>query len=310
MNPELSSADGSMLWQTIFISFAVLLILFELIRGWRFGLMRQLTRVCAVVAAYAAAIFGGQFLLPIARPFLRMPDSIIAILAGAVLALLVYSIISSLGVVLFKRTAQQESAPARLFNGVTGAAVGVFFGAFLVWLVVVGVRSVGSIADGQVQAQSESPSLNSNSTIQAVHTSLSPSPTAAERKAEQAPVMTALARLKNSIELGSVGEVVKQADIMPSKTYELLAQVGYLLGSPENAERFLEFPGARELSENPKILALRNDHEITDLIARGRLFDLLQNEKILDAANDPALIAEIRKFNLRQALDYALQTNK
>lgn len=306
MNGDFSTADGSMLWQIVFVSFAVLLILFELIRGWRFGLMRQLTRVCAVVVAYAAAIFGGRLLLPIARPFLRMPDSVTSILAGAVLALLVYSIISSLGVVFFKRTAQQESRPVRFFYGVTGAFVGLFFGAFLVWLVVVGVRSIGSIADGQVHAQAETQSPHA--TLQAVHANLAPSPTATEKKAEQAPVMAALARLKNSIELGSVGDVVKQADVTPAKTYEILGQVGYLLGSPENAERFLAFPGARELSENPKIVALRNDPEIIDLISRGRLFDLLQNEKILEAANDPALVEEIKKFNLGQALDYAMQS--
>ena len=291
-----------MLWQAVFVSFAIILILFEFMRGWRLGFMRQIVRVIAVVAAYAVAIFGGNLLLPIARPFLRMPDPVIAILAGAVLALLIFSIISSLGTILFKRTDQQGSSAARFFYGFSGATVGLFFGAFLVWLVVVGVRSLGAIADGQVHAQPATPP-------QGVHAVFSPSPDFTTKKEEPARLMALLARLKNSIELGSVGDVVKRTDVVPEKTYEALSKVGQLFSNPESAERFLDFPGARELGENPKIVALRNDPEIADLIARGRIFDLLQNDKILAAGNDPELVEEIKKFDLQRALDYATNSH-
>src|SRR5947207_7689172 len=53
------SVAGSPLWQAVFVSFAVLLILFEVVHGWRLGLVRQLVRVAALAAAYAAAFFGG-----------------------------------------------------------------------------------------------------------------------------------------------------------------------------------------------------------------------------------------------------------
>ena len=45
--------SGSSFWQIILLSAAIVLILFEVIRGWRLGLMRQLTRAVAIVAAYA-----------------------------------------------------------------------------------------------------------------------------------------------------------------------------------------------------------------------------------------------------------------
>ncbi len=240
MNPPLEQAAGSMLWQTVFVSFGIILILFEVIRGWRFGLMRQLTRVCAVAAAYAAAIFGGRLLLPIARPFLRMPDTVIAILAGAVLALLIYSVISSLGVILFKRTGQHSSMPVRFFNGISGAADRFIFWRFpslagrcgrsFPWRYC---RRPGARASGD-RTPDKSPA--------AVHAVLSSEPEPVTKKEEAEPVMTLLARLKNSIELGSVGEVVKQADITPKKTYEILGKVGNLLGNPEIAERFLSLP--------------------------------------------------------------------
>ena len=115
-------------------------ILFEMIRGWRLGILRQLMRVAAVVAAYAAACFGGDLLVPLLRPFLQMPDFVISALAGAILAMIVYGIIASLGSILFKRTAQQSSGAVRLVYGLSGAAVGLCFGAFFIWLMLVGIR--------------------------------------------------------------------------------------------------------------------------------------------------------------------------
>ena len=52
-----SSTSGSTLWQTVFVSFAVVLLLLEVIRGYRLGLPRQLMRGAAIICAYAAAYF-------------------------------------------------------------------------------------------------------------------------------------------------------------------------------------------------------------------------------------------------------------
>ena len=114
-----------------------------------------------------------------------------------------------------------------------------------------------------------------------------------------------LAKLKNSIELGPLGEVVKRADVVPDSTYETLGKVGQVVSSPQNAERFLSYPGAKELTENPKIIALRDDPEIMRMIQEGRILDLLQDPRILDAMNDPNLVNGLKAFQLQRALDYA-----
>jgi hypothetical protein len=304
MTPTPDTANGSMLWQAVFVSFGVALILFEFIRGWRLGLMRQLVRVCAVIVAYASAIYGGRLLVPILRPFLGMPDFVVAILAGSLLALLIYSVISNLGRIFFKRTAQHVSAPLRIFSGASGAVVGILFGVFLLWLVLVGVRSVGAIADGQVHARATSPP-------KAVHAVYSTDNNNLALKQEKPLPLTALlARLKNSVELGAVGEVVKRTDIVSPTRYDTLTKVGEVISTPTAAERFLSFPGARELSENPKIVALREDTQIPDLIAQHRFFDLLQNDKVLEAVNDPTLARQIQNFDWNGALDYALKRGK
>ena len=116
-----------------------------------------------------------------------------------------------------------------------------------------------------------------------------------------------LARLKNSLELGTVGDAVKRTDPVPSQTYEMLGKVGSVFSSQKAAQKFLTFPGARELSEHPKIVALRNDPEISDMIAQGRVLDLLQDQRIIDAANDSMLRERIKKFDLQRALDYSIQ---
>ncbi len=299
MNASLQQIAGSPLWQLVFVSFAIVLILFEVLRGWRRGLARQLARLGALVAAYFAAFFGGQIVAPLAKPFFRMPDAVLSILAGAVLALVVYAVISGLGTMLFKRTRDHESAFVRLLYGLGGAVFGIFFGAFLVWLVVVGARSVGAVADAQVRQQA------ADSTV--VHAVDVRRRFLDEPIEESAPLMTSLARLKNSVEMGVIGDTIKKADVIPSQAYETLGKVGEVVSSPQNAERFLSFPGARELSEHPKVVALRNDKEISEMIAQGRLLELLHDPRIIDAANDPALVELLKKFDLNAALDYAIQ---
>ncbi len=299
MNQQIQTVAGSPLWQIVFISFACVLILFEILRGWRRGLPRQVARLGALVAAYFAAFFGGKFLAPLAGMFIRMPDALLSIFAGAIFALIVYAVISGIGSALFRRTDQHDSLVVRLLYGSTGALLGVFFGLFLVWMIVVAIRSVGSVANAEVREQA-----NDSSVLHAVDVRRR---LLAEPSEEEAPLTTSLARLKNSLEMGVIGNALKKVDIVPQTTYDLIEKVGQVAANPQNAERFLEYPGARELSEHPKIIALRNDQEISKMLAQGQLLELIQDHRIIDAANDPDLYQRLKKFDLNAALNYAVQ---
>src|SRR6478672_1266387 len=292
-----SPAAGSTLWQTVFLSFAVVLLLFEVIRGYRLGLPRQLMRGAAVIAAYAAAYFCGNLLLPLLRPILKWPDFILSMIGGALLALVVYGVIASLGSLLFKRTAQHPSGVVRLVYGFSGALTGIVFGLFFLWLILVGIRSVGAIADAQVQAH---PRVE----IRPAATAHDEKPLSLENF-DADSLTSFLARLKNSVELGKFGDVVKQTDVTPPAVYQTLKDAGTVVANLENARRFLSFPGAVELSEHPKIVALRNDPEIADLIRQGRILELLQNRRVLEAANDPTLVEKVKQFDIKKALEYA-----
>jgi uncharacterized membrane protein required for colicin V production len=299
MSPTPPSISGSPLWQLAFISFAIVLILFEVLRGWRRGLARQLARLGALIAAYASAYFVAPVIAPFIAPYAKMPEFIMSILAGALIALFVYAGINGLGTMLFRRTGQHTSSVVRVIYGVSGALLGIFFGAFLVWLVVVGVRSLGALAETPASAQNAvSP--------RAVH-AVDVRRGTLNETTDDSSVLTTLARLKNSIEMGAVGNVVKRADVVPTNTYETFGKLGQVVSSSQRAERFLSFPGARELSEHPRIIALREDPEVERLIEQGRYLDLMQNQSVLDALNDPTLVQRVRKFDLQRALDYALE---
>jgi hypothetical protein len=302
-NPQ-SEIAGSSTWQAVFLSFAVVLVLFEMVRGWRLGIMRQLMRVAAVAAAYAGAYFGGDLLVPLLRSPLKMPDIVISVLAGAILAMIIYGIIATLGTILFKRTAQQSSGVIRLVYGSGGALIGICFGAFFIWLLLVGIRLAGSIADAQVQAQAKSTNL-SVSTAQ----SHSQNDATLKPSLDADSLMKLLARLKNSLELGTVGDAVKRTNPLPEGGLQTLGEMAPILANPETARRLLESPGARELSEHPRIVALRNDPEITEMIAQGRFFELLRDPRIVDAMNDPTLAAQVKHFDLKKALDHAAKKN-
>lgn len=294
--------SGSPLWQTVFVSFAVLLLLLQVLRGWRLGLPRQLVRLGALILAYSTALYGGRALLPWLRPMLKVPDFVITAFGGAMLAMILYSLINTVGAILFKRTAQQSSSTIRLLYGASGAALGFFFGLFFIWLTIVGIRSVGAIAEAEINARAPA----RVAAFQERSLSLRQQ---ARRTATDVPdqdsLVFSLARLKKSIELGAIGDAVKQSDVVPSGIYETLAKLGEVFSKPERAARFVSYPGVTELLNHPKILALRADPQVTRMLEQGELWDLMQDERLVEAANDPELAAQLKKFDLKKALEYA-----
>jgi hypothetical protein len=238
----------------------------------------------------------GGLLVPVVRPFVRVPDLFISILAGTILALVVYVVINALGAIFFKRTSEQSIGMIRLLYGICGAALGMFFGLFSVWLAVVAIRSLGAVAGAELYSGKVTRSGSAPASLVA---RARPSPTAAP------PMVASLAQWKNSIELGLLGEAFKVADVVPTQTYETLGKVGAVVSNPRSAERLLSYPGAKELKENPRIVALRDDPEIIELIQEQRYLELLQNAKLIEAMNDPTLAMQVKNFDFQKALDYA-----
>src|ERR1700741_4316279 len=114
MMSQVQAAAGSPLWQIVFVSFAAVLVLFEILRGWRRGLPRQVARLGALVAAYFAGWFASKFFGPLLGMFVRLPDALLSVMAGALFALIIYAVISGTGSALFRRTSQHDSLALRI----------------------------------------------------------------------------------------------------------------------------------------------------------------------------------------------------
>jgi hypothetical protein len=235
------------------------------------------------------------------RSFFKLPDPILAVLGGAILAAVLFAAINLTGALLFRKTAQQESRFVRLIWGSTGAFLGILLGLFTIWLAFAGIRLVGSVAEARLRAQ-KAPTSAAGQPIGAAQTqtesAVSPLPN---------PLMAMLANMKNSLESGRIGEAVRTIDPLPPSLYRVLEKAGQVAWDARSAGKFLSYPGAREISDHPKVVALRNDARVMELIASGHIFELMKNPRMIEAMNDPALQARIKKFDLEQALDYALK---
>ena len=295
-NPQ-PAPGGASTWQFVFVSLAVVILLLEVIHGWRLGLIRQLVRLIAIIVAYSCGFFAADATIPLLRSHLKLPDPVLAAVGGAILAFILFAAINLIGAFLFKKTAQQPSPAIRLVWGITGALLGILLGVFTLWLTFTGIRMVGSVA----QARLHTP----NPPGVTAHPKGTVDPAASASPAN--PLITMLADMKSSLEGGHVGEAVRAVDPLPPALYRGLEKAGEVASNPECAERFLSFPGAREISEHPRVVALRNDRQVMELIASGQIFELLKNQRMIDALNDPSLQARIKKFDLERALDYALQ---
>ena len=299
-NPQ-SAPGGASNWQLVFVSLAIVILLLEVIHGWRLGLIRQLVRVIAIIVACSCGFFAAGAIVPLLRPHLRFPDPILAAIGGTILAFILFAAINLIGAFLFKKTAQQPSPVIRLIWGISGALLGIVLGVFTLWLTFTGIRMLGSVAQARLHTPTP-PGITAHPN-ERVDPAASVSPT-------NPPLMTMLADMKGSLESGHVGDAVRAVDPLPPALYRGLEKAGAVASNPECAERFLSFPGAREISEHPRVVALRNDRQVMQLIAGGQIFELMKNQNMIDALNDPSLQARIKKFDLERALDYALNQGK
>lgn len=278
-------------WQFVFLAGAALFVALQAWRGWRLGVVRQLLSLVIIAAAYAAAFFGGRSLAPLLRP-LGFPDQILAIIAGTVLALMVMVAGNIVVSLLFKRTAQQKVGAVRFGYGFFGALIGGLFGLAVVWLAIVSIRVLGTVAETQI-ATAKRPAESARQTN--LH-STPPPPGAFTR---------GLVHMKQSLGHGATAAMVDRVDPIPDAVYRTLEKVGQMVSNQESVARFLAYPGVKPLAEHPKIVALKSDPQVARDVLASDYVALLRNERIVAAANDPEVAVLLRQFEFQKALDYA-----
>ncbi len=283
-------------YQVTFFAGAGLFVAFTAWHGWRLGILRQLISILALAAAYLIGYFGGSRLGPILHRFTDVPEQALAVIGAVGLGFVVYCCITLIGVIAFTKTAQQRVGLMRLGYGISGSVCGAFYGLFLVWIMVLAIRLLGSVAESQIAVADHPRPQRDKSSTSSV---LPPVPPSA--------VARTLAHMKQSLEQGAAGAMVQQVDPIPGTLYSILHKLGTMVSDDKSVDRFLSYPGVKPLLAHPKIAALQNDPDITrDLVDRN-YFALIRNPRIITAANDAEIAELMRKFQFEKALDYALQ---
>jgi hypothetical protein len=286
--------QGTVTWQISVLLAAVLVVGWKVWRGWRAGVARELINLMALACAYLMAVFGGRMLAPLLRPF-GIPDGLLGIAGGALLGVTVFLAITISGAILFKKTSQQSVAAVRFGYGLAGAAIGGVMGLFIVWIAILGIRLLGTVAETRIEAAKHP--------VRSIRGKLTPTPI----PQEPSRWVRNLANIKHALEQGAAGAVVEQVDPIPGTLYSLLSRVGQMISNEQSIDRFLAFPGVKTLTEHPKIAALQKDPDIArDLIA-GNYLALVRNDRIIRAANDEEIAELMSKFEFEKALDYALR---
>jgi hypothetical protein len=277
--------DGSEYWRNVFFALAGGWVLASFLRGWMQGILRQLLVPLAVFGASLVLVL----ITPVASGFLYqnawLPASISALLLGVAIWLFAYNLLVFVGGIIFKRTRDQDFAILRLVFGVGGAAVAVVYALFQIWVIVIGIRILGRIAEDQIAVQSSRNAVSSGFVVE-------------------------LARLKNSLELGSGKAVLDQLDPVPSAAYRRLDQSCQLLANPRAIGRLLESPALRGVWENPRIRTLQADPEILEAVRRGDFLSILSNPKVLALWTDPNIRALLSGDQIQAACDYAKEEAK
>jgi hypothetical protein len=274
----------SPVWQTAFLFGALVFLVWQTLWGWRVGLFRGGINLAAILvstvlgrlaAELAASPFGGLHTLS---------GLIAGLVVGGGLGIFAFLAIWFFGVVVFKRTEHHAFGPLRILWGAGGALFGFLIGLAIVSGSISVVRSLGALAELQVETASPD-----------------------QPRPMRERVAVALVTLKQSLELGSIGHLLESIDILPSNFYELILQVGKLAGDQEKMARFLDYPPIQEVLKNPRIAELMSDPDFIRAARDKNFFMILNNKAVAAAIRDPLLAQQLQKVDLHAALKFAME---
>lgn len=268
-------------WQLVFLVAAAAYIALEGVRGMFNGVVRQAVQLVALAAAWWAGSGCASLVAPHLKP-IGLPDFMLPAIGGLGIAILVYIGIAGIGSMLFRKTTEQKSLVVQALYGAGGGALGLVWGGVIVWIAVLGIRLLGTVAQAEIE-EARRDAHKSNGAL-----------------------VSGLATAKDAIDRGAVGTLVHKVDPVPEAAYDLLSKIARMLSTPGGAERFLSYPAASAIAEHPMITAMREDPSVMSQIQTRNYLALLWHPAVVEAANDPEIKALVSKFDLNGALDHAL----
>jgi hypothetical protein len=254
-------------------------LLWEIYGGWRRGVIRSGLHFGAFVLSGFLGMMVGQAIAAVVAIVMPGVSFFAGLGVGLAVTLIVLAVCLFLSAILFKRTYQQPPGFVRTMFGLGGAFFGLLTGAFILWGTVSLVRASGALAQSSM----------------------------AGRKPKDAPALAqGLATLKESLEMGSIGSLVKSVDILPNEAYDHIVRLSKLTTDPNAMVRFLDYPGVMKIVAHPRIQAILQDPELVAASQKQDYAALLRNSTLMQAVSDPSLQKLVMSLDLQKALDYAM----
>ena len=264
--------------------------------GWKQGAARQMMTLFSILCAYTAAWFGASSAAPIFK-FLRYPPQITTMIAGAAVGFATFLALHGLRRIFFKKTAQQKSVTVRLSYGFLGAFIGVAFGALLFFLTSSTIRALGTVAKSRLDDLEKEAQPSNDRKVP---------PLTAED--DPGPLVRSIAKLGGALNEGESGKFFQRYDNVPAAhVFATLTKLGIMVSKPDAVDRFLSYPGVEKLATHPKLVAVKNDPEVSQLLESRSFIKLLRQEKVVALANDQEFGALMKKMDFEKALDHALR---
>jgi len=265
---------------------AVFWLLASAWKGWTRGLVRQAVSLAALTVAVAAAFYVGPILAP-ALPAIGFPKFLRPLVAGSLVALLIWGVITAISAVIFKRTDEQGVGVVRTVYGLSGAALGLLSGLLILGLGAWGVRLAGSLADG-------------------LQTGALTKPLKKGQPVQSAPDPSVLTALKKTLEESPLSRWITKVDPVSPDWYPRLSKIGQVLTSQAARDRLLADPSFEAVAKNPRLVSLRDDPALQEALRSADLWALLRSPKIQAAAADTQLLTDLRRTDIDAALERAL----
>ncbi len=271
--------SASPFWQNALLYGASLFLLWEIYAGWRRGVIRSGLHFGAFVLSGFLGIMVGQAIAAVVAIVMPGVSFFAGLGVGLAVTLIVLAICLFLSAILFKRTYQQPPGFVRTMFGLGGAFFGLLTGVFILWGTVSLVRAAGALAQSSMAGQ----------------------------KLKDAPALAqGLATLKESLEMGSIGALVKSVDILPNEAYDHIVRLSKLTADPDAMVRFLDYPGVMKIVAHPRIQAILQDRDLVAASEKQDYAAILRNPALMQAVSDPSLQKLVMGLDLQKALDYAM----
>lgn len=299
--------EGDTIWQIAFLLLAGMFVLTRVARGAQLGGPRQFMSLLALGGAYAAAIFGGELLIPQAKQLLNFPEFILRVISGAALGIIVWIFFEVLGVVFFPSTKdlKKDRKPDEVdwaavrFYSASGMVLGLLNACLAIWIAIVLLQPIGRIAEQAIENEFNSKLRDRDAAYEETG-----SVEAETYRPNKLAVF--LAKLRNSISMGPGENVVETVDPIPEQFYDVLEKAVQVMSDPIALQYLAEVPEVKELQSTDMVKSLLNDREIAEMSQERDYIGLLQHKKVVDTADSPEFQDQIKDFDFEGALDQAL----